>query len=301
MYDLIIIGAGPAGLTAALYALRANKKVLLFEAKAPGGQILYASKVENYPAIECISGADFANNLYQQVVKLGAEVKFETVIRIDEDKTVYTNNPENDVTYQGKAIIIATGVENRKLEIEGEKEFLGKGVSYCATCDGNFYKGKEVAIVGGGNTALEDAVYMANIASKVYLIHRRDTFRGEDMYLNELKKMSNVEFILNSNVVKINGDNTLESIDIKNTNEEVSNLKVSALFVAVGQSPKNEIFRNVVELNEQGYIVSEDGVHTKTDGIYVAGDVRVKGLRQLTTAVSDGSIAATVAMREMNK
>ena len=137
-YDLIIVGAGPAGLTAALYALRANKKVLLFEAKAPGGQILLATKVENYPGIECISGADFSNNLYNQVLKLGAEVKFETVIRIDENKTVYTNNPENDITYTAKAIIIATGVENRKLEIEGEQEFLGKGVSYCATCDGNF-------------------------------------------------------------------------------------------------------------------------------------------------------------------
>lgn len=301
MYDLIIVGGGPAGLTAALYALRANKKVLVFEAKACGGQILYATKVENYPAIECISGKEFSDNLYNQVVKLGGEIKMETVIRIDEDKTVYTNNPENDITYKAKAIIIATGVENRKLEIPGEKEFLGRGVSYCASCDGNFFKGKNVAIVGGGNTALEDAVYMAGIASKVYLIHRRDTFRGEDMYLDELKNKNNVEFILNSNVVKVNGNNIVESIDIKNNSEEVSNLKVDALFVAVGQSPKNEIFRNVVDLNEQGYIISEDGVHTKVEGIYVAGDVRVKSLRQLTTAVSDGSIAATTAMREMMK
>ena len=299
MYDIIIVGAGPAGLTAALYALRANKKVLIFEAKAVGGQILYATNVENYPGIEKISGEEYSKNLYNQVKNLGAEFKYETVIRIDENRVVYTNNPENDITYEAKAVIIATGVENRKLNIEGEKDYLGKGVSYCATCDGPFFKNKEVAIVGGGNTALEDAVYLSGIAKKVYLIHRRDSFRGEDMYLKELKKTPNVEFILNSNVTKINGKDNLESLEITNTNEEVSTLKVDGLFVAVGQSPRNEIFNNVVDIDERGYIISEDGVHTKTEHIYVAGDAREKDLRQLTTAVSDGSIAATVAIREM--
>ena len=299
MYDIIIVGAGPAGLTAALYALRANKKVLIFEAKAVGGQILLATKVENYPGIEAISGEEYSKNLYNQVKNLGAEFKYETVIRIDENRVVYTNNPENDITYEAKAVIIATGVENRKLNIEGEKDYLGKGVSYCATCDGPFFKNKEVAIVGGGNTALEDAVYLSAIAKKVYLIHRRDTFRGEDMYLKELKKTPNVEFILNSNVTKIEGKDKLESLEITNTNEEVSTLKVDGLFVAVGQSPRNEIFNNVVDIDERGYIISEDGVHTKTKHIYVAGDAREKDLRQLTTAVSDGSIAATVAIREM--
>ena len=299
MYDIIIVGAGPAGLTAALYALRANKKVLIFEAKAVGGQILYATNVENYPGIEKISGEEYSKNLYNQVKNLGAEFKYETVIRIDENKVVYTNNPENDITYEAKAVIIATGVENRKLNIEGEKDYLGKGVSYCATCDGPFFKNKEVAIVGGGNTALEDAVYLSGVAKKVYLIHRRDSFRGEDMYLKELKKTPNVEFILNSNVTKINGKDNLESLEITNTNEEVFTLKVDGLFVAVGQSPRNEIFNNVVDIDERGYIISEDGVHTKTEHIYVAGDAREKDLRQLTTAVSDGSIAATVAIREM--
>ena len=299
MYDIIIVGAGPAGLTAALYALRANKKVLIFEAKAVGGQILYATNVENYPGIEKISGEEYSKNLYNQVKNLGAEFKYETVIRIDENKVVYTNNPENDITYEAKAVIIATGVENRKLNIEGEKDYLGKGVSYCATCDGPFFKNKEVAIVGGGNTALEDAVYLSGVAKKVYLIHRRDSFRGEDMYLKELKKTPNVEFILNSNVTKINGKDNIESLEITNTNEEVSTLKVDGLFVAVGQSPRNEIFNNVVDIDERGYIISEDGVHTKTEHIYVAGDAREKDLRQLTTAVSDGSIAATVAIREM--
>lgn len=301
MYDIIIIGAGPAGLTAALYALRANKKVLVFEAKAPGGQILNASLIENYPGVAKITGYDYANNLYNQVKELGAEFKFETVIRIDEDKTVYTNNPENDMTYKARAIIIATGAENRKLNIEGELEFVGKGVSYCATCDGNFYKGKTVAVVGGGNTALEDGVYLSNIASKVYIIHRRDTFKGEDMYLDELKKKDNVEFILNSNVIKINGKEKLESIDIKDNNEKETNMQIDGLFIAVGQDPKNELFSNVLNLNPQGYVISDEEVHTSVNGIYIAGDARVKTLRQLTTAVSDGSIAATMAIREMEE
>ena len=301
MYDIIIVGAGPAGLTAALYALRANKKVLVFEAKAPGGQILNASIVENYPGIKSISGFDFANDLYNQVKTLGAEFKFETVIRIDENNTVYTNNPNNNDTYSAKAIILAVGVENRKLNIPGELEYIGKGVSYCATCDGNFYKGKEAAVVGGGNTALEDAVYLSDIASKVYVIHRREEFTGEDMYLSELKKKDNVEFILNSNVVKINGKENVESIDIKSNDGKEITLNISGLFVAVGQAPNNEVFKNLVNLNAQGYFESEDGLHTNQKGVYIAGDARVKSLRQLTTAVSDGSIAATVAMREMRE
>ncbi|MBR1376428.1 MAG: thioredoxin-disulfide reductase [Bacilli bacterium] len=294
MYDIIIIGAGPAGLTAAIYALRANKKVLIFEAKSYGGQIVNANMVENYPGIAHISGFDLATNLYNQVVDLGAEFKFETVIRIEENNDVVTNNG----TYKSKAIIIATGAENRKLNVDRETELIGKGISYCATCDGNFYKNKDVAIVGGGNTALEDAIYLSNLANKVYLIHRRDSFRGEDAYIDELKSKDNVEFILNSNVVKLNGDNRLESIDV-DTDGDVKTLDVSGMFIAVGQSPKNEVFSNIIDLDEKGYIKSVDGVHTNRKHIYVAGDTRVKELRQLTTAVSDGAIAATEAIKEM--
>lgn len=297
MYDIIIIGAGPAGLTSAIYALRANKKVLVLEAKSYGGQIINAGKIENYPAIEEISGFEFATNLYNQAKNLGAEIKFETVIRIEEDKTVITNNS----SYQAKAIIIATGAENRKLNVEGETKLIGKGVSYCATCDGNFYRNKDVAVIGGGNTALEDALYLSNIANKVYLIHRRDEFRGEVRYLQELKEKENVEFILNSNVQKINGEENVESIDIINNNEEIKNIQINGIFIAVGQEPKNQIFANVIELDKSGYIISPDDVHTSTFGIYVAGDARVKDLRQLTTAVSDGSIAATKAIKEMEK
>ena len=174
---------------------------------------------------------------------------------------------------------------------------VGKGVSYCATCDGNFYKDKIVAVNGGGNTALEDAIYLSNLAQKVYLIHRRDEFRGEQKYLEELKKKDNVEFILNANIIKLNGEDRLESIDVKQ-NDEVKTIDIDGLFIAIGQEPKNEIFSNLINLNN-GYIDSIDGVHTNVDGIYVAGDTRVKELRQLTTAVSDGAIAATTAIKEM--
>ena len=295
MYDIIIVGAGPAGLTAAIYALRANKKVLVLEAKTYGGQILNASKVENYPGIQTISGFDLATNMYNQVLSLKGEIKFETVIHITKEKEVITNNN----TYKGEAIILATGSENRKLNIPKEEDYIGKGVSYCASCDGNFYKDKIVAVVGGGNTALEDAIYLSDIAKKVYLIHRRAEFRGESIYSKKLKSNNKVEFILNSNVIKINGQEKIESIDIKDNKENITTIKIDGLFIAVGQNPKNEIFADIIELDKSGYIKSSDGVHTNIEKIYVAGDARVKNLRQLTTATSDGAIAATTAIKEM--
>lgn len=294
MYDIIIVGAGPAGLTSALYALRAKKTVLIFEAKSYGGQIAVAPLVENYPGIEAISGFDYATNLYNQVIKLGGEVKFETVLNIEEGNVVRTKKGD----YSAKAIILATGADKRKLNIEKEEMFIGRGISYCATCDGNFYREKVVAVVGGGNSALEDAIYLSNLASKVYLIHRRDSFRA-DQYIKELEDKKNVEIIYNSNVIKLNGDKKLESIDIKNNNDEVSTLNVDGLFIAVGQEPKNQIFSNLVELDEAGYIKTEDGIHTSREKIYVAGDARPKQLRQLVTAISDGAIAATTAIKEM--
>ncbi len=203
MYDIIIVGAGPAGMTAALYALRANKKVLVLEAKTYGGQIIKANIVENYPGLPNVSGVDFATNLYNQVIAFGGEIKFETVLRITTEKEVITTKD----TYKARAIILATGADNRKLNIDREQEFIGKGLSYCATCDGNFFKEKEVAVVGGGNTALEDALYLSNIANKVYLIHRRDSFRAEDRYIQELKEKNNIEIIYNSNVTKLVGEN----------------------------------------------------------------------------------------------
>ena len=294
MYDIIIVGAGPAGLTAAIYASRANKKVIVFEAKTPGGQIANAHIVTNYPGIETISGADFATNLYNQVLKLGVEIKFETVLSIDDDKNVITNNG----SYKAKAIILATGVDNRKLKIENEDKLIGKGISYCATCDGNFYKNKVVAVVGGGNAALEDALYLSDLASKVYLIHRRDSFKGDAKTLETIEKKNNIEIIYNSTVSKINGIDKVESITIKNEDKE-EDIVIDGLFIAVGHEPQNIIFKDVVDVDEKGYIVSHNDVYTNKKGIYVAGDARDKILRQLTTAVSDGSLAATVAIREM--
>lgn len=296
MYDIIIVGAGPAGLTAALYALRANKKVLILESNNYGGQIINASIIENYPGISNISGFDYATNLYNQVKKYGADIKYEKVIKIDKNKYVTTNK---DV-YLARSIIIATGAKNRKLKLENEEKFIGKGISYCATCDGNFYKDKIVAVVGGGNTALEDALYLSNIVKKVYLIHRRAEFRGENAYVDDLKNRENIEFILNANIISLRGNEKLESIEVKNELNEVFSINVDGLFIAIGQEPKNDIFKDIIDIDESGYIISSDGVHTNCDGIYVAGDARSKELRQLTTAVSDGSIAATVAIKEMN-
>lgn len=291
MYDLIIIGAGPSGLTSALYALRANKKVLILEENIYGGQIVNAANIENYPGILSISGYEFATNLYEQVKSLKAEIKYEKVLKVEEDKHVITSKN----TYQAKAIIIATGSQNRKLNIPKEEELIGKGVSYCATCDGNFYKDKIVAVVGGGNTALEDCLYLSNLASKVYLIHRRETFKGDRKYLEEVKSKKNIELVLNQTIISLNGNDKLESITLNNN--EV--LAIDGLFIAIGQEPHNDIFSNIVDLDDNGYIKTYNDVETKTKGIYAVGDTRVKSLRQLTTAISDGSLAATLAIKEM--
>ena len=297
MYDIIIIGAGPAGLTAAIYARRANKKVLVLEANTYGGQIINSLSVDNYPASPHISGFEFASNLYSQVKDLGAQIKFERVLEINQKKEVKTKNN----TYRAKAIIIATGAENRKLNIEGEEELIGKGVSYCATCDGAFYKNKEVAVVGGGNTALEDALYLSDLASKVYLIHRREEFRGEEKYVKEIQGKKNIEIIYNSQVKKLNSKNGLESIEIINNKDEKKELQVQGLFIAIGRSPENQSFANLIKLNSEGYIIAGENCHTSSKGIFVAGDNRVKELRQLVTATSDGAVAATEAIKYLNK
>lgn len=294
MYDIIIIGAGPAGLTAAIYGTRANKKVLVLEAKSYGGQIINASKIDNYPGISHISGIDFATNLYNQVKELGAEIIFEKAINID-----YSNNNKKVITnrneYFGKSIIIATGADKRKLGLNNEDELIGKGISYCATCDGIFFKDKDVAIVGGGDAALSDAEYLSNICSKVYLIHRREDFRGNERTVIDLKNKKNVVFILNSTITQINGFTLLESIDVKDKAGVLKNIPVSALFIAIGQVPETSNIVEKLEKNDLGYIIANEDTKTNIEGVFVAGDVRQKNLRQLTTAVSDGSQAAVMA------
>ena len=295
MYDIIIIGAGPAGLTSAIYAKRAGKNVLVLEGTTYGGQIINAQDIRNYPGADHISGFDLATNLYNQVIDLGVEVILEEVTNIanaNEYKEITTNKN----IYKSKSIIIATGANSRKLGLENENNLIGKGISYCATCDGAFFKDKDVAVVGGGNTALEDVIYLSNICNKVYLIHRRDEFRGDQVSINKVLQLNNVEVLYNSNVTKINGINYLESIDVND-----NNIKVSGLFIAIGKIPNTSIFKDIVELDENGYILSDELCHTNTDGVFVAGDVRVKTLRQLVTATSDGAVAATEAIKYLNK
>ena len=296
MYDIIIIGAGPAGLTSGIYGKRAGKKVLILEALSYGGQIINSLDIENYPVESHISGFDFATKLYNQVKELEVEIKFEKVNEIknsNEKKTVITSKNN----YETKTVIIATGCSNRKLGLVNEDSFVGKGLSYCATCDGNFYKEKEVAVVGGGNTAIEDALFLSDLASKVYLIHRRDKFRADQKVVDLLKNKSNVEFILNSNITKLIGNERLEKIEINN-NEEI---KIDGLFVAIGKTPETAIFKDLITLDEYGYIDSGENCNTNIAGIFVAGDNRTKSVRQLVTATSDGAVAAIEAVKYINE
>ncbi|MCI8716827.1 MAG: thioredoxin-disulfide reductase [Lachnospiraceae bacterium] len=299
MYDIIIVGAGPAGLSAAVYGLRAGKSVLLLEKESYGGQIINTPEIENYPGIKKISGYEFAENLYQQAVDLGAEIVFEavTAIETEEDiKKVFTAQNE----YLCKTVILATGATHRKLGIEREEELAGKGVSYCATCDGMFFKGKDVAVAGGGNTALQDALFLSNYCRKVYLIHRREEFRGEKRLEAALREKDNIEFVLNCQVTALNGEKTLTSVTVRDKNtEKEKELSVSGIFIAVGQEPQSQIVQNMIDTDEGGYIISGEECYTNCSGIFTAGDCRTKSIRQLATAVSDGAVAALKACEYM--
>lgn len=294
-FDVVIVGAGTAGLSAAIYAVRAGKKVLLLEANAYGGQIINTPEVENYPGIKYISGFEFATALYEQAVGLGAELRYEKVEKIENaemEKRVHTNKAE----YICKAVILATGAKNRPLGLEHETEWIGAGISYCATCDGAFYRGQDVAVAGGGNTALEDAIFLSNYCRRVYVIHRRDSFRGEEKLLQTLKQKENVEFVLNSNIVRLVGEDGLDAVDVEDKfSGERKEIEVSGLFIAIGQEPCNEAFVDLVKLDQIGYIVAGENCRTNVEGIFTAGDCRTKGIRQLTTAAADGAVAALAA------
>ncbi|MBP5194111.1 MAG: FAD-dependent oxidoreductase [Clostridia bacterium] len=300
MYDVIVIGAGPAGMTAAIYARRASKTVLVLEAVSYGGQIINTPDIENYPVEAHISGFDFSTKVYEQTKALGAEFVFEKAVGILEEngvKAVITTKNR----YEAKAVILATGSENRKLGVEGEDKLTGRGVSYCATCDGNFYRNKIVAVVGGGNTALEDALYLSDLAEKVYLIHRRDNFRGEEANVERLKARDNVEFVFNSTVTKLIAEKRLKAIEVTDkTDGSVRTIELNGLFVAVGRVPENQNFAELVALDESGYVVAGEDCHTSRSGIFVAGDNRTKSLRQLVTATADGAMAATEAVKYVN-
>lgn len=317
VYDIVIIGAGTAGLSAAIYGVRAGKRVLVLEEKAYGGQIINTPEVENYPGIAKISGFEFATNLYNQAKGLGATVKFERAVEIKSQEAATTGIKAVDdgtltelttvtgkvnvvITDSGeyicKSVIIATGAKNRPLGVDREKELIGAGISYCATCDGMFFRGKDVAVVGGGNTALEDAHFLSNYCNKVYVIHRRDQFRGESRLVDRIKSKSNVELVLSSKVVELLGADSIEGIVVENTIDgKSSQIACQGVFVAIGQMPDNERFKNVVSLDQYGYIVAGEDCKTSCEGIYAAGDCRTKTVRQLTTAAADGAVAAIAA------
>ncbi len=297
MYDIIVIGAGPAGLTAALYALRADKTVLVLEKATFGGQITFSPQIENYPGFAKMSGNEFADKLVDQVISQGADIEMETVTGICDNgdtKTVITEDGE----HEAKAVIIATGVKHRQTGLPNENELVGEGVSYCAVCDGAFFKGQTVAVLGGGNSALQEAVLLSEGCEKVYVIQNLDYFTGEARLVEKLKEKDNVEFIMGTVISSLNGDGSLESLTLrKEADASESELKVNGLFVAIGLIPNNKIFEEIAGLDEWGYIDSDESCLTKTEGVFVAGDCRKKQIRQITTAAADGSVAALAACR----
>jgi thioredoxin reductase (NADPH) len=296
MFDIIIIGAGPAGMTAAIYALRAGKKVLIIEKENFGGQITASPRVENYPGFKSISGNEFADNLLDQITSLGVVTEVNVVTAVKKTAGTFTVETESG-NFEGRAVIIATGVSHRRLQVNGEEEHLGKGISFCAVCDGGFYRNKDVAVVGGGSTALQDSLFLSDICSKVYLIHRRDQFRGETELSDEVRRNPKIELCLNSTVDEIKGLSVVESVVIRNKiDNSTREISVKGVFEAVGQIPENRQFADVIELDEAGYIKSDEKCLTSCEGIFAAGDCRTKERRQLTTATADGTIAALAAL-----
>lgn len=292
LYDVMIVGAGTAGLSAAIYAARAGLSVLVFEGSMYGGQIIVSPTVENYPGIEMISGADFSNRLYAQTEQLGVTFVFENVVsaeNLPDKKCVKTDS----AVYEGKTLILASGAKNRPLGLPNEQKLTGRGISYCATCDGSFFKGKTVAVMGGGNTALEDAEVLSKLCEKVYLIHRRNEFRGEASQVQRLKQLENVEFVLESTIVELVGENSLTGVVVEHLpTGEKKEIALNGLFVAIGQVPQNSAFEGVVEMDSHGYIIAGEECRTNVAGIFAAGDGRTKTVRQLVTAAADGAVSA---------
>lgn len=301
MYDIIVIGSGPAGLTAALYARRAGKSVLVIEKASFGGQVNYSPKIENYPGSKQISGSEFADKFVDQVMSHGGEFEFGEVVDVTDNgqtKTVKTDSDE----FEGKTVIIAAGVKHRHLGVPGEEKFSGEGVSYCAICDGDFFAGRDVVVVGGGNSAFQDAILLSEKCKSVTMVQDLPYFTGEASSLEVLKSRSNVKFMTSSGVLEFKGEDKLESVVVRHKDTDtVEELKTDGAFVAIGLVPDNKAFAKVVDLDERGYIASDETCLTKTPGVYVAGDCRTKRIRQITTAVADGSVAALAAVNYIDK
>ena len=294
MYDILIIGGGPAGLTAAIYTRRAGKKCLVLEATACGGQILNTDKITNYPAMPSVSGPQLAQNMEQQAKELGAEIEFDKATSIEKVDGGFKIVGE-DGDYLAKTVIIAAGTSPRKLGLPREEEFLGRGISYCTTCDGAFYKDKIVAIYGGGYSAAYGALYLADIASKVYLVHHHEELRATGGVVDALSANPKIEMVLGSDIAELNGDDKITGITLA----DGRSLDIDALFVSIGRVPHCD-FCVDLKLDDEGYIVADESCETNIPGIFVAGDVRTKALRQIVTATADGAAAAEAAIRFLN-
>lgn len=300
-FDIAIIGGGPAGYTAAIYAGRAGYTSIVFEKMSPGGQMGITSNIENYPGYPEIDGFSLTEKMMKQAKKFGAVMKSEqiTEVKLDGDeKLLKTKRGE----YIASAVIIATGAKPRYLDVTGEKEFTGRGVSYCASCDGMFYKGKTVVVNGGGDTAIEDALYLSNICEKVIIVHRRDEFRASKHGVKKVTERENISLVMNSTVEEILGDKSVNGVRVKNkVSGEESVIPCDGIFVAVGRIPDTDIFASQLELDNSGYIVAGEDCKTSLDGVYAAGDVRTKSLRQIVTACSDGACAIRSAEEWLNR
>ena len=299
MYDIVIIGGGVSGMTSALYALRNGKKVLLLECEGIGGQIAQSPRVENYPTHKEISGAKLSEDLFDQISSLGVEFDFDNVEKVEKLGDVFKVTGEFG-EYMSKTVIIANGVKHRKLGLPNEEALIGHGVYYCAICDGPFYEGKEVTLIGDGNTALQYALLLSNICSKVNLVIMFDRFFGDENLVKAVENSKNIEITRNSKTIELIGDTSLESIRFEKDTGEVFEISGTPLFVAIGQIPDNKKFENIAKLDEQGYFDSDESTCTSTDGLFVAGDTRRKSVRQVTTAISDGAVAATQACNYLN-
>ena len=302
MYDIIIVGGGPAGLTAAIYGLRAGKTVLVIEKNGFGGQIAFSPKVENIPGIKVISGTEFADKLTDQAMALGADVELETVVNVEKADGIFRVHTEEASVYEGKSVILALGVKHRTLGLPGEAELIGNGISFCAVCDGAFYTGQEVAMIGGGNSALQEALLLSEVCTKVTVVQNLATFTGEQKLADALMEKDNVTAIFSTVVVGYETENgTLIGLRLRNevTGEE-SAISVDGAFLAVGLMPENEPFAQLAQLNDWGYFDSAEDCTTQTPGIFVAGDCRSKRIRQVVTAAADGAIAAMAACRYLD-
>lgn len=291
MYDIVIIGGGPAGMTAALYALRENKKVLILEKEAFGGQIATSPRLENYPSIKAISGYEFANNLFEQILDLGAEFELEDVESITKEESSFKVT-SNYHTYEAKKVIIATGVEHKKFGYANEEKLTGHGISYCATCDGPFYKDKNVIVIGDANSALQYALLLSQYCKSVHICTLFDKWFADDFLIKKIGETKNITFEHNLSLLSYNGNDKLDSLTFENTiDKNQKTIECDGCFVAIGQIPKNDKFANLVNL-ENGFIVTDSNMETRTKGLYAIGDCRVKDVRQVVTALNDGAIAA---------